>query len=94
MKSLFARGNFFYKWRGADQRLLAISASNGAPAVTDSSTAQAWLSESAEAKMRDTRSAAPRTRLATKEYQTGTVFEIFDEAVDDRVILRTNIISH
>jgi ARG/rhodanese/phosphatase superfamily protein len=74
--------------------LEAISASNGAPAVTDHSNAQAWLSESAEAKMRDNRSAAPRTRLATKEYQTGTVFETFDEAVNDRVILHTSIISH
>jgi hypothetical protein len=74
--------------------LEAISASNGAPAVTDSSNAQAWLSESAEARMRDNRRAAPRTRLATKEYQTGTVFETFDEAVDDRVILHTSIISH
>jgi ARG and Rhodanese-Phosphatase-superfamily-associated Protein domain len=74
--------------------LEAISASNGAPAVTESSNAQAWLSESAEAKVRDNRRAAPRTRLATKEYQTGTVFETFDEAVDDRVILHTSIISY
>jgi hypothetical protein len=74
--------------------LEAISASNGAPVVTDSSNTQAWLSESAEAKVCDNRKAAPRTRLATKEYQTGTVFETFDEAVDDRVILHTSIISH
>jgi hypothetical protein len=74
--------------------LEAISASNGASVVTDSSNAQAWLSESAEAKGRDNHRALPRTRVATKEYQTGTVFETFDEAVDDRVILHTSIISH
>ena len=42
----------------------------------------------------DKKNAAPRTRVETRTYQNGVVFDTFDEAVGDPVFLQGNIISH
>ena len=74
--------------------LEAISAQNGKAAVPNKADVDAWLKQAAKAQPRDKKNAAPRTRVETKTYENGVVFETFDEAVDARVLLHTNVISH
>ena len=54
---------------------------------------QEWLGQAAQAGSADKKSAPPRTRIETRGYQGGVVFETFDEAIGDSAILHTNIIS-
>jgi hypothetical protein len=73
--------------------LEAISAQNGKRAVSRKRTVQAWLKQAAKAQPHDRKNAPPRTRVETKSYENGVVFETFDEALGDHVVLHTNIIS-
>jgi glutathione S-transferase len=73
--------------------LEAISAKDGTAAIPDRTNVETWLEQAAGAQARDRRDAPPRTRLQTKSYQTGVVFETFDEALGDQATLHTNIIS-
>ena len=73
--------------------LESISARNGNVAAPDKANLKAWLKEAANAQQSDTKKAAPRTRLETKSYPGGIVFETFDEAVGDQAVLHTNVIS-
>jgi hypothetical protein len=54
---------------------------------------QEWLDQAAQAGSADKKSAPPRTRIETRSYQRGVVFETFDEAIGDGAVLHTNIIS-
>jgi heme/copper-type cytochrome/quinol oxidase subunit 2 len=74
--------------------LEAISAQNGKAAVPNKADVDVWLKRAAKAQPRDKKTAAPCTRLETKTYQNGVVFDTFDEAVGDPVLLHRNIISH
>ena len=74
--------------------LEAISAQNGKAAVPNKADVDAWLKQAAKAQPRDKKNAAPCTRVETKTYENGVVFETFDEAVDAHVLLHTNVISH
>jgi hypothetical protein len=73
--------------------LESISARNGNVTAPDKANLEAWLKEAANAQPSDKKDAAPRTRLETKSYPGGVVFETFDEAVGDQAVLHTNIIS-
>ena len=73
--------------------LESISARNGNVAAPDKANLKAWLKEAANAQPSDKKDAAPRTRLETKSYPGGVVFETFDEAVGDQAVLHTNVIS-
>ncbi len=73
--------------------LEAISGQNGNVTLPDKANLEAWLKEAANAQPSDKKDAAPRTRLETKSYPGGVVFETFDEAVGDQAILHTNVIS-
>jgi len=73
--------------------LESISARNGNVTAPDKSNLEAWLKEAANAQPSDKKDAAPRTRLETKSYGNGVVFETFDEAVGDQTAVHTNIIS-
>ena len=73
--------------------LESISARNGNVAAPDKANLKAWLKEAANAQPSDKKDAAPRTRLETKSYPSGVVFETFDEAVGDQAVLHTNVIS-
>jgi len=73
--------------------LESISARNGNVTAPDKSNLEAWLKEACNVQRSDTKKAAPRTRLETKSYPGGVVFETFDEAVGDQAVLHTNVIS-
>ena len=73
--------------------LESISAQNGNVAAPDKTNLEAWLKEAANAQPCNTKNAAPRTRLETKSYGNGVVFETFDKAVGDQAVVHTNIIS-
>jgi hypothetical protein len=73
--------------------LEAIAAKNGTGAVPDGISVDGWLREAATARLDEATSAPPRTYVQTKSYQVGVVFNTFDRAVGDGVILHTNIIS-
>lgn len=73
--------------------LEAISAPKGNAAVPDKANVDVWLEQAAHAQPRERKNAVPCTRLETKTYENGVVFETFDEAVGD-TLLHTNIISH
>jgi hypothetical protein len=73
--------------------LEAISAQNGKTTVPNKADVDIWLKLAAQAQPREKKNAAPRTRLETKTYENGVVFETFDEAVGGHVPLHTNIIS-
>jgi hypothetical protein len=62
-------------------------------AVPNQTNVEVWLNQAAQAKPRDRKHAPPRTRFETKSYDSGVVFETFDEAVGDHVTLHTNIIA-
>ena len=74
--------------------LEAISAQNGKAAVPNKADVDVWLKQAAKAQPREKKNAAPCTRVETKTYENGVVFETFDEAVGDHVLLHTNVISH
>jgi len=73
--------------------LEAISAQNGKATVPDKADVEAWLEAAAKAPLRETKNAPPRTRVQSKSYENGIVFETFDDAIGDHVALHTNIIS-
>ena len=73
--------------------LEAISGQNGKVILPDKANLEAWLKEAGNVQRSDTKKAAPRTRLETKSYPGGVVFETFDEAVGDQAVLHTNVIS-
>ena len=73
--------------------LESISSRNGNVAAPDKANLEAWLKEAANAQPSDKKDAAPRTRLETKSYGNGVVFETFDEAVGIQAVLHTNVIS-
>jgi len=73
--------------------LEAISGQNGNITLPDKANLQEWLKEAGNVQRSDTKKAAPRTRLETKSYPSGVVFETFDEAVGDQAVLHTNVIS-
>jgi hypothetical protein len=55
---------------------------------------EAWLKQAAKAQPSDSKKAPPRTRLETKSYDNGIVFETFDEATGGHAVLHSNIISN
>ena len=73
--------------------LEAISGQNGKVILPDKANLEAWLKEAGNVQRSDTKKAAPRTRLETRSYPGGVVFETFDEAVGDQAVLHTNVIS-
>jgi hypothetical protein len=73
--------------------LESISARNGNIAAPDKANLKAWLKEAANAQPSDKKDAAPRTRLETKSYGNGVVFETFDKGIGDQAAVHTNIIS-
>lgn len=73
--------------------LEAISTPNGAATVPSKRNVNAWLKAAAGAKPRSIKDAPPRTHVATGAYETGLVFETFDQAIGDKIVLHTNIIS-
>jgi hypothetical protein len=92
----YASANLFRKLWGKllDVAILeAISGRNGNVTLPDKANLEAWLKEAGKVQQSDTKKAAPRTRLETKSYPGGVVFETFDEAVGDQAVLHTNIIS-
>jgi ARG and Rhodanese-Phosphatase-superfamily-associated Protein domain len=74
--------------------LEAISAPKGNLVVPNTRNVEAWLKQAAKAQPHDRKNAPPRTRVDTKSYENGVVFETFDESVGDHVVLHTNIISN
>jgi hypothetical protein len=74
--------------------LEAISAPKREAVVPNTKNVEIWLKQAAKAQPSDRKKAPPRTRLETKSYDNGIVFETFDEAAGDDVILHTNIISN
>ena len=74
--------------------LEAISAQNGKAAVPNKADVDLWLKQAAKAQPREKKNAAPCTRVETKTYENGVVFETFDEAVSDHLLLHRNVISH
>src|SRR2546430_14333256 len=60
--------------------------------LPDKANLEAWLKEAGNVQRSDTKKAAPRTRLETKSYPGGVVFETFDEAFGDQAVLHTNVI--
>src|SRR6266478_757421 len=64
--------------------LEAISARNGNVTAPDKANLEAWLKEVANAKPSDKKEAASRTRLETKSYGNGVVFETFDKGIGDQ----------
>lgn len=93
---IYGSANLFQKlWdKLLDVAILeAVSDQNGKIAVPNKRSVQAWLKQAAKAQPRDRRNAPPRTRLETKSYQSGVVFETFDEGIGDHAVLHTNIIS-
>ena len=74
--------------------LEAISAPKGEVVVPNTKNVEAWLKQAAKAQPSDKKKAPPRTRVETKSYDNGIVFETFDEATGDDAILHTNIISN
>jgi len=73
--------------------LEAISGQNGNVTLPDKANLEEWLKEAGNVQRSDTKKAAPRTRLETKSYPGGVVFETFDEAVGDQAVLHANVIS-
>lgn len=73
--------------------LEAISTQKGEAAVPQTADVSAWLQEAGKAKLRENKDAPPRTRVVTKAYETGVVFETFDAAIGNNVVLHTNVIS-
>ena len=73
--------------------LEAISGQNGNVTLPDKANLEGWLKEAGNVQRSDTKKAAPRTRLETRSYPGGVVFETFDEAVGDQAVLHTNVIS-
>jgi hypothetical protein len=73
--------------------LESISARNGNVTAPDKANLEAWLEEAANAQPSDKKDAAPRTRLETKSYDNGVVFETFDKGIGDQTAVHTNIIS-
>ena len=73
--------------------LEAISGQNGNVTLPDKANLEEWLKEAGNVQRSDTKKAAPRTRLETKSYPGGVVFETFDEAFGDQAVLHTNVIS-
>ncbi len=74
--------------------LEAISARKSKAAVPNKTDVDEWLEQAAQAQPSDSKKAPPRTRVETKSYDNGIVFETFDEATGDDAILHTNIISN
>ena len=73
--------------------LEAISAPKGKVVVPNTRNVEAWLKQAAKAQPSDGKKAPPRTRVETKSFDNGVVFETFDEAIGDGAVLHTNIIS-
>jgi hypothetical protein len=73
--------------------LEAISAPKGKVVFPNTRKVEAWLKQAAKAQLSDSKEAPPRTRVETKSYNNGIVFETFDEANGNDAILHTNIIS-
>jgi hypothetical protein len=74
--------------------LEAISAPKGKVVVPNTRNVKAWLKQAGKAQPSDRKKAPPRTRVETKSYDNGIVFETFDQATGDDAILHTNIISN
>jgi ARG/rhodanese/phosphatase superfamily protein len=72
--------------------LEAISTPKGKVVAPNTRNVEAWLKQAAKAQPSDSKKAPPRTRLETKSYDNGIVFETFDEATGNHAILHTNII--
>ena len=73
--------------------LEAISTREAKTEPVAEANVQEWLGQAAQAGSADKKSAPPRTRIETRGYQGGVVFETFDEAIGDGAVLHTNIIS-
>jgi hypothetical protein len=73
--------------------LEAISAKTEATTVLEKESVETWLEEAAGAELEDRQNAPPRTRIERKAYASGVVFDTFDQAVGDHVVLHANIIS-
>jgi hypothetical protein len=73
--------------------LEAISAKKAKAEPVGEANVHEWLGQAAQAAATDRKTAPPRTLLETKGYPGGMVFETFDEAIGDHVVLHTNIIS-
>jgi hypothetical protein len=71
----------------------AISAPGGNEGVPDTGNVETWLKQAVKAQPSDRKNAPPRTRVESKSYEGGVVFETFDDAVGDHIVLHTNIIS-
>jgi hypothetical protein len=92
----YASANLFRKLWGKllDVAILeAISARNGDAAVPGKAEVDVWVDQASQAKPRERKNAPPRTRVESKSYENGVVFETFDHALGDHVALHTNIIS-
>src|SRR4029077_7448145 len=73
--------------------LEAISTREAKAEPVTEANVQDWLRQAAQAGSADKKSAPPRTRIETRGYQGGVVFETFDETIGDGAVLHTNIIS-
>lgn len=73
--------------------LEAISAKKAKAEPVSEANVREWLGQAAQAASTDKKTAPPRTRIETKDYQGGVVFETFDEGIGSGSVLHTNIIS-
>jgi hypothetical protein len=71
--------------------LEAIAAKAEATTAPTKESVEAWLEEAAGAELKNRQKAPPRTRIESKSYASGVVFDTFDQAVGDHVVLRANI---
>ena len=93
---IYTSTNLFHKlWdKLLDVAILeAISSKTDATRLPSKENVETWLEEAAGAELKDRRNAPPRTRIEHKAYASGVVFDTFDQAVGDHVVLHANIIS-
>jgi hypothetical protein len=93
---IYASASLFHKlWdKLLDVAILeAISSKAKTTTVPTKESVEAWLEEAAIAQLKDRQDAPPRTRIERKAYASGVVFDTFDQAAGDHVVLHANIIS-
>jgi hypothetical protein len=73
--------------------LEAISAKTEITAIPTKEMVETWLEEATGAELKDRQNAPPRTRIESKSYASGVVFETFDETNTGHVVLHMNVIS-
>jgi hypothetical protein len=90
-----SKGLFHQLWEKLlDVAILeAISVKNATAAAPDQRNVEDWLEQAAKARLHEETNAPPRTYIRTKSYESGIVFETFDDAVGNEGALHTNIIS-